>query len=66
MKRIVIRILLIITALIVIVAIIGYFFYKADKPWLAFYIGCCGGALAVNLFIAIFFVNKNFKDKDSA
>jgi uncharacterized membrane protein AbrB (regulator of aidB expression) len=63
MKRRIIQILLIIIALIIIATCVAYFIYKPEKPWLAFFIACCGGAFVFNLVIAIFFINKNFKDK---
>jgi len=62
-KQNVTRILLIIIALIVIATVIAYLIYSKEKPWLAFFIACCGGILAVNLIISIIFVEKNFKDK---
>ena len=64
MKRKIIWILLIIIVLIVILAVIGYFVYEPEKPWLAFYIACCAGVLVVNLAGSIFLVNKNFKNKE--
>ena len=64
MKRKIIRILLIIIALIIIGATIAYFFYEPEKPWLAFYIACCGGVLVLNLLFSIYFIRKNFKDKN--
>ena len=63
MKRKVIRILLIIIALITIAAVIAYFIFEKEKPWLAFYMACCAGVLVVNLIFSIFFISKNFKDK---
>jgi len=64
MKRKILWILLIITALVIISAVISYFIYEREKPWFAFYIACCAGVLVVNLIIVGFFINKNFKDKD--
>ena len=63
MKRIIILILLIFIALILITATLLYFRFDPDRPWLAFYIACCAGVLAVNLAVIIFLVNKNFKNK---
>jgi hypothetical protein len=34
---------------------------KPEKPWLAFYVACCGGVLVFNFLISLFLVNKNFK-----
>ncbi|MDR1781104.1 MAG: hypothetical protein LBR50_10330 [Tannerella sp.] len=55
------RIILILMALIVVAATVAYFILQADKPWMAFYIACCGGVLAVNLVIMLIFVRKNVK-----
>jgi len=63
MKQKIVRILLIVTALIIIAGVIAYYIFEREKPWLAFYIACCAGALAVNLILSIFFISKNFKDK---
>jgi len=64
MKRTkIIRALLVVLLLIIIGTVVAYFVYRPEKPWLAFYIACCGGVLIVNLIITIIFVNKNFKDK---
>lgn len=62
-KKIVLIILVSITALIVIVSVIGYFLLNEEKPWMAFYIACCGGVLTINLLASIFLVNKNMKNK---
>ncbi|MDR1407843.1 MAG: hypothetical protein LBJ23_07345 [Tannerella sp.] len=55
------RIIFILMALIVAAASISYFILEPRKPWLAFYVACCGGVLAANLIIALIFVRKNFK-----
>ncbi|MDH6312052.1 zinc transporter ZupT [Parabacteroides sp. PFB2-10] len=62
-KKIIIRILIIIAAVIALAATIAYFVLEPEKPWLAFYIACCGGVLVVNFILSIIFVNKNFKGK---
>jgi len=64
MKRTkVIKVLLTIIVLISIATVTAYFIYAPEKPWIAFYIACCGGVLVVNLIISIIFVSKNFRDK---
>ena len=64
MKRAkIIKALLVAIFLIIIATVVAYFIYSQDKPWLAFYIACCGGVFVVNLIISIIFINKNFKDK---
>lgn len=62
-RKKVITVLLIVIVLIIIATVIAYFIYEPEKPWLAFYIACCGGVLVVNLIISVIFVSKNFKDK---
>ena len=61
-RRNIIKVILAIILLIIIATVAAYFIYRQDKPWLAFYIACCGGVFVVNLIITIIFVNKNFKD----
>lgn len=41
--------------------VITYFVMKPDKPWMAFYVACCGGVLVFNFLISLFLVNKNLK-----
>ncbi|WP_455638306.1 hypothetical protein [Parabacteroides sp.] len=50
--------LIIITA---IASVITYFVLKPDRPWMAFYLACCGGVLVFNFLISLFLVNKNLK-----
>jgi len=64
MKRKIIRILLTIIALIVIAAIVAYFIYEREKPWMAFYIAFGAGVLVLNLLFSVYFIRKNFKDKN--
>ena len=59
----VIKILLVIIVLITIATVITYYIYAKEKPWVAFYLACCGGVLVVNLILSIIFVSKNFRDK---
>ena len=47
--------------LTVIATVITYFVMKPDRPWMAFYIACCGGVLVFNFLISLFLVNKNLK-----
>ena len=44
-----------------VATLIAYFVLEPEKPWLAFYVGCCGGVLVFNFLISLFLVNKNFK-----
>ena len=44
-----------------VATLIAYFVLRTEKPWLAFYVGCCGGVLVFNFLISLFLVNKNFK-----
>ncbi|MCC8094457.1 MAG: hypothetical protein LIP05_03305 [Tannerellaceae bacterium] len=54
----------IVTGLIIITilgTLISYFVIKPDRPWLAFYIACCGGVLVFNFLLLLFLINKNLK-----
>ncbi|MCC8134576.1 MAG: hypothetical protein LUG96_04230 [Tannerellaceae bacterium] len=54
----------IVTGLIIITilgTLISYFVIKPDRPWLAFYIACCGGVLVFNFLLSLFLINKNLK-----
>ncbi len=57
----------ILTGLIIIVAlatVVAWFILQKDRPWLAFYVACCGGVIMINFLVSLFLVNKNFKKKD--
>ncbi|MDL2255284.1 hypothetical protein LJC44_04125 [Parabacteroides sp. OttesenSCG-928-G06] len=62
-KKTVIRILAGIALLIAIAATVAYFVLEPEKPWLAFYVACCGGVLVVNFILSAYFVYKNFRNK---
>ncbi|MDR2969639.1 MAG: hypothetical protein LBV32_08560 [Tannerellaceae bacterium] len=55
------------TVILVLIAIVAvasaglYFAYSASKPWLAFFLACCGGVLILNLLFSLLLVRKNFK-----
>ncbi|MCD7936335.1 MAG: hypothetical protein LUG98_05705 [Tannerellaceae bacterium] len=54
----------IVTGLIIITVAgtgIAWFILKEEKPWLAFYVACCGGVLVLNFLVSLFLINKNFK-----
>ncbi len=57
-KKIILRILWILIALIVIASL---YFYFTLPHWKGIYIGGVGIFLTINLLIIAFFVNKNFK-----
>ena len=44
-----------------VATLIAYFVLKPEKPWMAFYVACCGGVLVFNFLISLLLVNKNFK-----
>lgn len=46
-----------------IATVVFYFILADEKPWMAFYVACCGGVLIVNLLFSLFLVHKNFKNK---
>lgn len=60
-KKMILGILAGLSILTALASLITYFVLRPDRPWMAFYFACCGGILVVNLLIALFLVNKNFK-----
>ena len=62
-KKTLTRVLTGLIILTVIATVITYFVMKPDRPWMAFYMACCGGVLVFNFLISLFLVNKNLKSK---
>ena len=60
-KKTLTRILLALSALTAVATLIVYFVLQGEKPWMAFYVACCGGVLVFNFLISLLLVNKNFK-----
>ncbi len=60
-KKTLTRVLLGLIAIITVATVIAYFVIKPDRPWMAFYVACCGGVLVFNFLISLFLVNKNLK-----
>ena len=60
-KKTLTRVLTGLIILTVIATVITYFIMKPDRPWMAFYMACCGGVLVFNFLISLFLVNKNLK-----
>ena len=60
-KKTLTRVLFGLIAITIVATVIAYFVIKPEKPWLAFYVACCGGVLVFNFLISLFLVNKNFK-----
>ena len=60
-KKTLTRVLTGLIILTVIATVITYFVMKTDRPWMAFYMACCGGVLVFNFLISLFLVNKNLK-----
>lgn len=59
------KFIIVIAVLAIIIAIatvVAYFLIKPDKPWMAFFIACCGGVLLCNLLLSFILVMKNFKN----
>jgi hypothetical protein len=48
-------------ALTVAGCLTAWFAMQRERPWLAFYIACCGGVMLVNLVILLIFVRRNVK-----
>ena len=60
-KKTLTRVLLGLIAITTVATVIAYFVIKPDRPWMAFYVACCGGVLVFNFMISLFLVNKNLK-----
>ena len=60
-KKTLTRVLFGLIAITIVATVIAYFVIKPDRPWMAFYVACCGGVLVVNFLISLFLVNKNLK-----
>ena len=60
-KKTLTRVLFGLIAITIVATVITYFVIKPDRPWMAFYVACCGGVLVFNFLISLFLVNKNLK-----
>ena len=60
-KKTLTRVLLGLIAITTVATVIAYFVIKPDRPWMAFYVACCGGVLVFNFLTYLFLVNKNLK-----
>lgn len=60
-KKTLTRVLIGLIAITLIASVIAYFALKPEKPWMAFYLACCGGVLVFNFLLSLFLVNKNLK-----
>ena len=60
-KKTLTRVLLGLIAITTVATVIAYFVIKPDRPWMSFYVACCGGVLVFNFLISLFLVNKNLK-----
>ncbi|MDR1336437.1 MAG: hypothetical protein LBK22_06380 [Tannerella sp.] len=60
-RRILQRVVFMLMALTVAGCLTAWFAMQRERPWLAFYIACCGGVMLVNLVILLIFVRRNVK-----
>ena len=60
-KKTLTRVLFGLIAITIVATVIAYFVIKPDRPWMAFYVACCGGVLVFNFLVSLFLVNKNLK-----
>ena len=60
-KKTLTRVLFGLIAITIVATVIADFVIKPDRPWMAFYVACCGGVLVFNFMISLFLVNKNLK-----
>ncbi len=47
------RVLIGLSVITAVATLITYFVMKPEKPWLAFYVACCGGVLVFNFLIIL-------------
>ncbi|MDR0349761.1 MAG: hypothetical protein LBH90_09770 [Tannerella sp.] len=62
-KKTIILILSVLIGIALIGSVVTYFILQPDKPWTALFVAGMGGIIIVNLFLILFFVNKNLKNK---
>ncbi|MDR1981188.1 MAG: hypothetical protein LBQ39_06165 [Tannerellaceae bacterium] len=55
------RVLIGLVIITTLATVILYFTLRGEKPWLAFYVACCGGVLVFNILASLFLINKNVK-----
>ncbi|MDR2791968.1 MAG: hypothetical protein LBB27_04470 [Tannerellaceae bacterium] len=60
-RKIFTRLFAILAILTAAASTIAYFALCDEKPWLAFFIACCGGLLTFNFLVSLFLVRKNFR-----
>ncbi|MDR0537159.1 MAG: hypothetical protein LBH04_03805 [Tannerellaceae bacterium] len=60
-KKIALRIIAGLIIFITLASVTAYFLLSPEKPWMAFFIACCGGVLDVNFLVTYILVRKNFK-----
>ena len=58
-KKTLTRVLFGLIAITIVATVIAYFVIRQDRPWMDFYVACCGGVLVFNFLISLFLVNKN-------
>ena len=61
-KKLALRILAGLIIITTLSSVLAYFILEPSKPWLAFFIACCGGVLDFNFLVTLFLVNRNFKN----
>lgn len=60
-RKIVTRVLVGLISLTLVATVIAYFIFKPDRPWMAFFVACCGGVLVFNFLLSLFFIHRNQK-----
>jgi drug/metabolite transporter superfamily protein YnfA len=60
-RRILQQVIFILMALTGVGCLTVWLVMRHDRPWLAFYVACCGGVMLVNLLLLLIFVRKNVK-----
>jgi uncharacterized membrane protein YeaQ/YmgE (transglycosylase-associated protein family) len=60
-KKIILYALVGLSILTALASAIACFVLKPERPWMAFFVACCGAMLVLNLLAAAFFIHKNFR-----
>ena len=61
-KKIFLRITIGLILAVTIAAIVLCAILYKEKPWLAFFTGCCGAVLDINIIAVWYLVKRNFRD----
>lgn len=62
-RKLIARVLIVVIVLMALLTVAAYLYYDAaGKPNMALYCALAGGVIDLNFIVALYLVNKNFKD----